>query len=73
MAVLKERLRRKNPNGTYDTIHMETSDILVQMEDGSNLRTAFATKMDKHIVDDSFDVTYTLGIDSGALYIQSHY
>lgn len=34
MATLKQRLRRKNTIGEYDTIHLETSADLVMMADG---------------------------------------
>ena len=29
MATLKQRLHRKNSSGTYDTIHLETSEDLI--------------------------------------------
>jgi len=37
MAVLKERLNRKNSSGTYDTIYLETSSAVVIMADGKTL------------------------------------
>ena len=35
MAVLKERLNRKNSSGTYDVIYLETSSSVVIMADGT--------------------------------------
>ena len=37
MAVLKERLNRKNASGTYDVIYLETSSSVVIMADGTTL------------------------------------
>lgn len=47
MAVLKERVYRKNASGTYDTIHYETSADLVIMKSGDTVETA----VDIHIGD----------------------
>lgn len=35
MAVLKQRMNRKNAAGEYDTVHMETSADIVLMPDGT--------------------------------------
>lgn len=37
MAILRQRLRRKNANGTYDTVYFETLSNLVKMPDGTSL------------------------------------
>ena len=53
MAILKQRLHRKNSNGTYDTIYLETIATVVKMSDTdstllstkiSNMDTAIAGK-----------------------------
>lgn len=37
MGIRKERLRRKTADGSYDTIHLETSADIVLLSDGSGL------------------------------------
>lgn len=36
MAILKQRLNRKNDNGTYDTIYLETVATVIKMSDTDN-------------------------------------
>lgn len=36
MAILKQRLNRKNDNGTYDTIYLETIATVIKMSDTDN-------------------------------------
>lgn len=36
MAILKQRLNRKNDNGTYDTIYLETITTVIKMSDTDN-------------------------------------
>ena len=56
MAILKQRLNRKNSSGTYDTIYLETVATVVKMSDTdstllstkiSNMDTAIAGKQPK--------------------------
>lgn len=56
MAILKQRLNRKNSSGTYDTIYLETIATVVKMSDTdstllstkiSNMDTAIAGKQPK--------------------------
>lgn len=49
MAVLKQRLHRKNASGSYDTIWLETSSDLVKMSDGSTTLTSKISSMDSSI------------------------
>lgn len=53
MAILKQRLNRKNDSGTYDTIYLETIATVIKMSDTdstllstkiSNMDTAIAGK-----------------------------
>lgn len=53
MAILKQRLNRKNDNGTYDIIYLETVATVIKMSDSdstllstkiSNMDTAIAGK-----------------------------
>ena len=53
MAILKQKLNRKNDSGTYDTIHLETNATIVKMSESdsttlsnkiSNMDTAIAGK-----------------------------
>lgn len=53
MAILKQRLNRKNDSGTYDTIYLETIATVVKMSETdsmllstkiSNMDTAIASK-----------------------------
>lgn len=39
MSTLKQRLHRKNSNGEYDIIHLETSASLVKMTDGTDVES----------------------------------
>jgi len=41
MAILKERLKRRNESGGYDTIYLETNSSVVLMSDGTSLETKF--------------------------------
>ena len=41
MAILKERLKRRNESGGYDTIYLETDSSVVLMSDGASLETKF--------------------------------
>ena len=43
MAILKQRLNRKNDNGTYDTIYLETITTVIKMSDTDN--TLLSTKI----------------------------
>ena len=43
MAVLKQRLNRKNDSGTYDTIYLETITTVIKMSDTDN--TLLSTKI----------------------------
>lgn len=36
MAILKQRLNRKNDSGTYDTIYLETIATVIKMSDTDN-------------------------------------
>lgn len=36
MAILKQRLNRKNDSGTYDTIYLETIATVIKMSDADN-------------------------------------
>lgn len=36
MAILKQRLNRKNNNGSYDTIYLETIATVIKMSDTDN-------------------------------------
>ena len=56
MAVLKQRLNRKNSSGTYDTIYLETAATVVKMSESdstklsdkiSSMDTAIAGKQPK--------------------------
>lgn len=56
MAILKQRLNRKNSSGTYDTIYLETVATVVKMSESdstllstkiSNMDTAIAGKQPK--------------------------
>jgi putative uncharacterized protein (fragment) len=40
MAILKQRLHRKNSSGSYDTIHLETSSEVVVRPDGTTVEAA---------------------------------
>ena len=44
--MAKYRLNRKLPDGTYETVHYETSANIVMMEDGTNLEAVIATLRD---------------------------
>ena len=45
MAIVKQRLHRKNSSGTYDVIHLETDSSMVKMSDGATtLQTAIDGK-----------------------------
>jgi len=46
MAVLRQRIYRKNLNGTYDTIHFETSASAVLMSNGTTVESAVNNKAD---------------------------
>ena len=43
MAVLKQRLNRKNDSGTYDTIYLETIATVIKMSDTDD--TLLSTKI----------------------------
>lgn len=43
MATLKQRLHRKNAEGTYDVIHYETSSDVVKRPDGTTAEDFFTT------------------------------
>lgn len=43
MAILKQRLNRKNDNGTYDTIYLETIATVIKMSDNDS--TLLSTKI----------------------------
>ena len=43
MAILKQRLNRKNDSGTYDTIYLETIATVIKMSDTDN--TLLSTKI----------------------------
>ena len=56
MAILKQRLHRKNSSGTYDTIYLETAATVVKMSESdstklsdkiSSMDTAIAGKQPK--------------------------
>lgn len=56
MAILKQRLNRKNSSGTYDTIYLETAATVVKMSETdstklsdkiSSMDTAIAGKQPK--------------------------
>lgn len=49
MAVLKQRLHRKNSSGSYDTVYLETLSDLVLMSDGSTTLTSKISSMDTAI------------------------
>lgn len=40
MAVLKQRLHRKNASGSYDTVHLETSSEVVVRPDGTTVEAS---------------------------------
>lgn len=42
MAILKQRLNRKNSSGTYDTIYLETIATVVKMSESDNTTVATA-------------------------------
>ena len=42
MAILRQRLNRKNAGGSYDTIHLETESGLVLRSDGTTVEDALA-------------------------------
>lgn len=44
MAILKQRLHKKNNSGGYDVVHLETSASLVLMSDGTDVETAVNNK-----------------------------
>lgn len=62
MAVLKQRLHRKNSSGTYDTVYLETSASLVLMANGNSAETEIMSKLPIHGVFtddiDSFEIEY---------------
>lgn len=43
MATLKQRLHRKNANGTYDVIHLETQSDLVKRPNGKTVEQSLVT------------------------------
>ena len=43
MATLKQRLHRKNADGSYDVVHLETSASLVKRANGSNVEESLTT------------------------------
>lgn len=43
MATLKQRLHRKNANGTYDIIHLETQSDLVKRPNGKTVEQSLVT------------------------------
>ena len=50
MAILKQRLNRKNSSGTYDTIYLETIATVIKMSDNdSTLLSAKIASMDSTI------------------------
>lgn len=50
MAILKQRLKRKNSSGTYDTIYLETIATVIKMSDSdSTLLSAKISSMDTAI------------------------
>lgn len=49
MAILKQRLHRRNDDGTYDTIHLETSVDVVIMTDGTTKLSDKLSAMDTTI------------------------
>lgn len=50
MAILKQRLNRKNSSGTYDTIYLETVATVVKMsESDSTLLSSKISSMDTAI------------------------
>jgi hypothetical protein APCC8_04218 len=49
MAILKQRLHRKNSSGGYDTIWLETSSDLVLMSDGTTTLTSKISSIDTAI------------------------
>lgn len=50
MAILKQRLNRKNSSGTYDTIYLETCATVIKMSDtDSTLLSAKISSMDTAI------------------------
>ena len=44
MAIIKQRLHRKNASGQYDTVHLETSASLVKMNSGATAEDAINSK-----------------------------
>lgn len=49
MAVLKQRMNRKNAAGEYDTVHMETSADIVLMPDGTTKLSDKITTIEREI------------------------
>ena len=71
MAILRQRLCRKNSSGNYDTVHLETSSDMVLMTDGTTVEAAINSKADALITDDDDSTAkYRLGVSSGSLYIE---
>ena len=60
MAILKQRLNRKNSSGTYDTIYLETIATVVKMSetDNTTVATAINNKANtNHTHETSFSIT----------------
>ena len=59
MAVLKQRLKRKNSSGSYDTVYLETVATVVKMSESDNttVATAIANKANvNHTHETSFSI-----------------
>lgn len=61
MAILKQRLYKKNASGEYDTVYLETKASMVLMEDGTTVEDKFKT------VGGMNAATYTLSSNSWSL------
>ena len=60
MAVLKQRLKRKNSSGSYDTVYLETIATVVKMSesDSTTVATAINNKADaNHTHETNFSIT----------------
>ena len=58
MATLKQRLRRKNASGTYDTVHLETESGMILRPSGRTVEADLAAYLPEY--QDSDDVPKSL-------------
>ena len=57
MAILKQRLARKNDSGVYEPVHLETSSDVVLRTDGSTTAEATLSSFDSHAGNSTVHIT----------------